>query len=371
MSDPAPPPEQASPDAMNSEPTTRPLGRIGAFAPGNYLCKCIACGETFGGDKRALNCLNCAIDALSLPPNPPSREVLEALDFLTMAVEYAYKTGLHEVGYDPVHCLAAALQAATSPSAAVIISVAEPTQPASAAQPGEHGESKEGLGADPTLSGSQAPPTAELNSSDELSETHESGPDVKFSAPPTAVPAGWLIERGGQWYAAAPHTDWTIKQAIADLHQENWTWDADAALRFARKEDAETLIRFVGWQHATATEHAWIAAAPPPPSDAPLSCADAMELARDMLHDEWLRTGDSETLAAHYVVADALAIFVSEPFTSPPSVAPSREEIAGLIREHVRPNFIEDDEGELERVELGNLNDAADSILALFARGAG
>lgn len=78
---------------------------------------------------------------------------------------------------------------------------------------------------------------------------------------------GWLIERGGQWYAAAPHTDWTIKQAVADLNRENWTHDADEALRFARKVDAETLIRFVGWQHAEATEHRWVSRAlPSPPS---------------------------------------------------------------------------------------------------------
>ena len=74
---------------------------------------------------------------------------------------------------------------------------------------------------------------------------------------------GWLIERNGQWYAAAPHTDWTIKQAINNRHAENWTHDANEALRFSRKVDAETLIRFVGWQHATATEHAFIARGAP------------------------------------------------------------------------------------------------------------
>ena len=69
---------------------------------------------------------------------------------------------------------------------------------------------------------------------------------------------GWLIERAGQWYAAAPHTSWTVRQALFPLDQENWTGDANRALRFARKVDAETLIRFVGWQNAAATEHMFL-----------------------------------------------------------------------------------------------------------------
>lgn len=40
------------------------LGRVGSFAPGNYLCLCIKCGITFDGDKRALNCLPCAVGFL-------------------------------------------------------------------------------------------------------------------------------------------------------------------------------------------------------------------------------------------------------------------------------------------------------------------
>lgn len=50
--------------SVNTEPTTRPLGRIGAFAPGDYVCKCSVCGGQFCGDKRAGHCLNCAIDDL-------------------------------------------------------------------------------------------------------------------------------------------------------------------------------------------------------------------------------------------------------------------------------------------------------------------
>lgn len=31
------------------------------YAPGSYLCRCSACGKTFEGDKRAFNCLPCAV----------------------------------------------------------------------------------------------------------------------------------------------------------------------------------------------------------------------------------------------------------------------------------------------------------------------
>lgn len=32
----------------------------GAWAPGEYLCKCGKCGEQFQGDKRAVRCADCA-----------------------------------------------------------------------------------------------------------------------------------------------------------------------------------------------------------------------------------------------------------------------------------------------------------------------
>lgn len=36
---------------------------IGGFAPGHYSCKCGTCGETFRGDKRAVQCEPCALEA--------------------------------------------------------------------------------------------------------------------------------------------------------------------------------------------------------------------------------------------------------------------------------------------------------------------
>ena len=42
------------------------------YAPGRYLCQCVVCGQQFEGDKRAVNCLECAAKAAnqiaSLPP---------------------------------------------------------------------------------------------------------------------------------------------------------------------------------------------------------------------------------------------------------------------------------------------------------------
>ena len=33
---------------------------VGGFAPGNYTCKCVSCKENFMGDKRAVQCEDCA-----------------------------------------------------------------------------------------------------------------------------------------------------------------------------------------------------------------------------------------------------------------------------------------------------------------------
>jgi hypothetical protein len=37
---------------------TRPAK--GNWAPGKYMCRCIKCGKTFAGDKRAGSCADCA-----------------------------------------------------------------------------------------------------------------------------------------------------------------------------------------------------------------------------------------------------------------------------------------------------------------------
>ncbi|WP_085033953.1 hypothetical protein [Ensifer aridi] len=45
---------------MNAKPNPWPLR---GYAPGSYLCRCISCGCEFEGDKRATECLECAITA--------------------------------------------------------------------------------------------------------------------------------------------------------------------------------------------------------------------------------------------------------------------------------------------------------------------
>lgn len=55
---------------------------------------------------------------------------------------------------------------------------------------------------------------------------------------------GWLIEQRGNvpcWWDG----------------EGEWTTDSRKALRFARKQDAETYIDEVGWTEAFASEHIW------------------------------------------------------------------------------------------------------------------
>lgn len=37
---------------------------VNGYAPGDYMCKCRSCGCTFQADKRAWNCLECAVHLL-------------------------------------------------------------------------------------------------------------------------------------------------------------------------------------------------------------------------------------------------------------------------------------------------------------------
>lgn len=62
------------------QPASRPF-RLYGFATGDYMCKCMTCGETFIGDKRAVTCLPCAADQAeaSRTPPPAVSEVREAV----------------------------------------------------------------------------------------------------------------------------------------------------------------------------------------------------------------------------------------------------------------------------------------------------
>lgn len=69
----------------------------------------------------------------------------------------------------------------------------------------------------------------------------------------------WLVERNGEFWAAGPASSSATDRSVdPEAWRRLWTRDAGAALRFARKQDAETVIQFEGWQHAVATEYMWV-----------------------------------------------------------------------------------------------------------------
>lgn len=47
---------------------------IGAYAPGRYMCRCLTCGGSFEGDKRAISCRGCALAFASKLSAPVERE---------------------------------------------------------------------------------------------------------------------------------------------------------------------------------------------------------------------------------------------------------------------------------------------------------
>jgi hypothetical protein len=61
----SPPGSQASPGAADASPPvgfdpSRKAWPLCGYAPGNYLCTCFHCERQFQGDKRAMECLECA-----------------------------------------------------------------------------------------------------------------------------------------------------------------------------------------------------------------------------------------------------------------------------------------------------------------------
>ncbi len=57
-------PENEKLHPEHNDDMVKRLGRVGAFAPGSYISQCAACQVMFEGDKRALNCLPCAVSAI-------------------------------------------------------------------------------------------------------------------------------------------------------------------------------------------------------------------------------------------------------------------------------------------------------------------
>lgn len=67
---------------------------------------------------------------------------------------------------------------------------------------------------------------------------------------------GWLVERDGK-YRFAPCSRYEWQNAMTGCEPDLWTSNANLAIRFARKADAESYIRWEGLSSATATEHMW------------------------------------------------------------------------------------------------------------------
>lgn len=80
------------PFPINFDPFTRPLGRIGAFAPGGYICNCTKCGAHFMGDKRAVECLSCVFDSLVAAQSAWQAERAEMVAALTEIADLVRRT---------------------------------------------------------------------------------------------------------------------------------------------------------------------------------------------------------------------------------------------------------------------------------------
>lgn len=62
--------------------STKIIYPIGGFAPGNYMNTCTECKEDFIGDKRAVQCEPCAINAVNSAGKKASTEVYKLKDAL-------------------------------------------------------------------------------------------------------------------------------------------------------------------------------------------------------------------------------------------------------------------------------------------------
>lgn len=59
---------------MSEAPSVWPLG---LYAPGKYICKCAICEKQFDGDKRAVQCLECAVRHLRISAEAAECKVVE------------------------------------------------------------------------------------------------------------------------------------------------------------------------------------------------------------------------------------------------------------------------------------------------------
>lgn len=61
--------------------------RLGAWAPGEYLCTCLTCGTHFLGDKRARACWPCAVKLEEKPAPEPGNRLVSPDEMVRSAFE--------------------------------------------------------------------------------------------------------------------------------------------------------------------------------------------------------------------------------------------------------------------------------------------
>ena len=77
----------------------------------------------------------------------------------------------------------------------------------------------------------------------------ELGAKAMSNSKTTPYKSGWLIE--------SIHIDGTAHWWTGDYFDDDWTKDSLKAVAFASKEDAEKIVRIIGWNDLTVTEHQW------------------------------------------------------------------------------------------------------------------
>ncbi len=58
-------------DALSLDDMLKEVRTIGGYANGDYVCECRECERSFIGDKRASQCLPCAVKALAAGRGSP------------------------------------------------------------------------------------------------------------------------------------------------------------------------------------------------------------------------------------------------------------------------------------------------------------
>lgn len=90
------------------------VGRIGYYAHGSYISRCIRCKRMFEGDKRAVNCLPCAVKSMgSAVPSSIERcaKIADASHDRNLAEALKARTDAGQAIFDSAQATAATIAA--------------------------------------------------------------------------------------------------------------------------------------------------------------------------------------------------------------------------------------------------------------------